>query len=471
MPRIRKSGAVYPIKYETRKKLKDGSVRVYSGWHAKVGDRWVSAKTYKDCDRKIASALKEKTEWGMGINHGVTLGEYADKWFEVKQRTIKPNSIDLYKSMLKVHLTKYRDARIADVTPSMVQRMLVNMRNLDGTPCSVSRKQSMYNILRQIFEAATGDRVIPTSPVIKAIRPKKEGEKLAAGNAKALPQAGKDPDMKKKDGRSGEQHREAFDFDQMRAMLETAAAGDLVDGARQWCRLLSGMRQNELLGMLLDDLKLWRDESLGPGVWRGVYKVNWQLSELNRRHGCGERDRNGYYPCGYKRPMQCPRYEWVVPDGFDVIHLYGRFALTPPKSQRGKEIPIIPQLGTVLHLYLEETKDMPNPYGLLFRVPDGRPIDALDDRSSFRDLMRRAGIPDYEHRYGHECRNSVATLLFHMGVDSGIIQRILGHASVEMSEHYRTVPLEDLMRGMDTIGRELGLKQIEWKTQEESIPG
>lgn len=126
-------------------------------------------------------------------------------------------------------------------------------------------------------------------------------------------------------------------------------------------------------------------------------------------------------------------------------------------------MPIIPQLGIVLHRYLVAVKDMPNPYGLVFREPDSRPIDALDDRALFRDLMRKAGIPDYEHRYVHECRNSVVSLLFSMGVDAGIIQRIVGHSSLAMSEHYRTVPIEDLMHGMETLGDKLDLKQIEWR--------
>ena len=127
-------------------------------------------------------------------------------------------------------------------------------------------------------------------------------------------------------------------------------------------------------------------------------------------------------------------------------------------------MPIIPQLGTVVHRYLEATENIiPNPYNLIFRTREGLPLSALDDRATFRDLMRRAGIPDYENRYGHECRNSVVSLLFHMKVDPGIIQRIVGHSSVEMSEHYRTVPVEDLMRGMETIGDKLDLKQIEWK--------
>ena len=53
MPRIRKTGAVYPIRHEQRKTLKDGTVKTYVNWQAKVDGRWVSAKTYKECDRKI----------------------------------------------------------------------------------------------------------------------------------------------------------------------------------------------------------------------------------------------------------------------------------------------------------------------------------------------------------------------------------------------------------------------------------
>ncbi|TCF60921.1 hypothetical protein [Bifidobacterium longum] len=47
MPRIRKTGAVYPIRHEQRKTLKDGTVKTYVNWQAKVDGRWVSAKTYK----------------------------------------------------------------------------------------------------------------------------------------------------------------------------------------------------------------------------------------------------------------------------------------------------------------------------------------------------------------------------------------------------------------------------------------
>ena len=103
MPRIRKTGAVYPIRHEQRKTLKDGTVKTYVNWQAKVDGRWVSAKTYKECDRKIAEALKEKTEWGMGVDRATRLGEYAERWFELKRRDLKPKSINNYASLISVH--------------------------------------------------------------------------------------------------------------------------------------------------------------------------------------------------------------------------------------------------------------------------------------------------------------------------------------------------------------------------------
>ena len=99
MPRIRKTGAVYPIRHEQRKTLKDGTVKTYVNWQAKVDGRWVSAKTYKECDRKIAEALKEKTEWGMGVDRATRLGEYAAQWFEMKKRDLKPASTGNYASL------------------------------------------------------------------------------------------------------------------------------------------------------------------------------------------------------------------------------------------------------------------------------------------------------------------------------------------------------------------------------------
>lgn len=471
VPRRMMTGAVRPIPYQVRKKLKNGRTRTYSGYHARIDGKWVSAKTYDECVAKIREKLREKRDWGMGVDRTTTLGAYTDQWLELKEHEVKPKSFQNYKSVTDVHLAKYRDVKLADVTPSAVKRMFRNMRNLDGTEVSVNRKLSFYNVLRQIFAAAVADRIIPTSPITSDLRPR-HIERLADRNVKqpAIEQSDKRSD-EQSDRRSGEQHRKAFTVDEVRAMLK-ASADDMFEGTRWWWKLLTGMRQSEILGVVLDDLELHRIPRLerpgGPEVWAGTYTMNWKLEKLNKRHGCGDPDRNGVYPCGFKMPSFCPKGIWVVPDGYDMIPLRHSFALTPPKSQRGSVKPIIPQLGTVVHRYLEATKDMPNPYNLLFRTSRGYPIDERSDMLAFRDLMRRAGIEDPESRYGHECRRSVATFLFDQGVDPGIITRLIGHSGIEMTERYRDVGVDRLMAGMETIGDKLDLKQIEWKTGEQS---
>lgn len=226
MPRIRKTGAVYPIRHEQRKTLKDGTVKTYVNWQAKVDGRWVSAKTYKECDRKIAEALKEKTEWGMGVDRATRLGEYAERWFELKRRDLKPKSINNYASLISVHLCKYANEKLGEVTASAVQRMIANMRNLDGTPCSYNRQLGFYNILNQIFKAAVADRLIPTSPVTSAARPKRRDTGLA-GDRRTI----NGPVAVSADKRSGTQDRKAFTVEQMQDMLEASSDDLFLGGA------------------------------------------------------------------------------------------------------------------------------------------------------------------------------------------------------------------------------------------------
>lgn len=439
MPRKRPTGAIVPIPYETRKKLRDGRTRVYKGYHARVDGKWVSAKTHRECAEKIRKRLRERSEWGIGTDRTVTLGTYVARWYEAKVHDIDPSTASGYGAVINVHLEPYRNVRLADVTPSMARRWVQNM-SVNGRPASLTYRQTMYNVLQQVFAAAVADRLIPTNP-IAGFKPRNKDVRLGTADTE----------------------RTSFTDAQMRAML-AAATGDIMDGARQWWRLLTGMRQTEILGATMDDLHLER-RTMGDGteLWVGEYTVNWKLEGVRKRHGCGERGADGRYPCGYRMAAKCPRWAWRVPDGFDMIPLEGRFCLTAPKSKRGRPMPVIPQLGAVMRRYLEATRDVPNPYGLVFRNRDGSPIDPVDDLASFRRLMERAGIPDPERRYGHECRHSVVSLLFSMGVDPGVIQRVIGHSSLAMSEHYRHVPWDELLDGMERIGDRLDLKRIEWK--------
>lgn len=51
------------------------------------------------------------------------------------------------------------------------------------------------------------------------------------------------------------------------------------------------------------------------------------------------------------------------------------------------------------------------------------------------------------------------------GVDPGIITRLIGHADIEMTEHYRDVSTEELLKGMETIDDRPDLRGIDWKDE------
>lgn len=79
----------------------------------------------------------------------------------------------------------------------------------------------------------------------------------------------------------------------------------------------------------------------------------------------------------------------------------------------------------------------------------------------FRDLMRRAGVPNPESRIRHECRNTVVSRLFSEGMDPGKIQRIIGHSSLAMAEYYRRVPKEELLDGMERLYADVDVRRVE----------
>lgn len=438
MPRQRRNGATYPIPYKTVKKLKDGSTRIYEGYHAKVDGHWVSAKSYDECDRKIKLALKEARQWGAISDRSVKLYDYAKEWLEGKKATIDPGSARRYMYIIENQLSKYPALRIADITPTVARRMVNNVRLKDGSEPAIRTMKSVYDVLKSILESAVADRIIPTNP-------------MAALEA---------PHAKDTDG--SVQDRESFTDDEVSRMLAVAST-DVRSGAIQWWRLLTGMRQGEILGATLDQLEMHPIRVDGVVTQAGYYRVHWKLESVPSRHGCGEPNRKGEYPCGMKRPFHCPQRTWDIPVGFDMKPLIGARCLTPPKSKRDRLVPIPPLLGEMMRRYMDIIKDEPNPYGLIFHRRDGQPIRHSADLESFRNLMLAAGIPTPEKRYGHECRNTVVSKLVREGVDPGKVQRIIGHSSIAMMEYYRRVSDSELMSGMELLSDGLDLKQIEWQ--------
>lgn len=78
-------------------------------------------------------------------------------------------------------------------------------------------------------------------------------------------------------------------------------------------------------------------------------------------------------------------------------------------------------------------------------------------------MLVAAGIPHVDERVVHETRHTTVTLLYALGVDSGMIQAIIGHSSFKMSQHYRHIDVAARVTALSGMESELNLNQITWK--------
>lgn len=442
MVRKARNGIVYPYRVERQKRLANGTVKIYASYEFKVDGKTYSCKKYVDANKRLTELLQERARFGSANNSSITLGAYAEQWLERRQRDADPKTFANYRTIVRKHLLPYHRQKMASLTSGACDRIVNGLRitkKVNGkeqrVKASLSLRKQVHTTLNQICKSAVSDRILPTNPMGGVPTPK-------------------DKDISLVDSRKNEANeRTAFTADEAKRILKAANDLGVRNAAKEWFRLCTGMRPGEILGASIQDLELGQMN----GVPYGEYTVNWKLEELKKEHGCGNPDKHGVYPCGYKRGAACPQWRWRIPDGFDMIELTGRWCLTPPKSKRGRKVPIIPALAQTLEAYLEATDDIPNPYGLLFRHDDGTPIEPEEDLENFRQLLENAGVPNAEHRSRHETRHTVVTILMSMGVDYGLVEEIVGHSSRLMVEHYRHAGLKERLAAMETMNKPLQL--------------
>lgn len=437
MPKSRATGAAKPYKYWTTYTVKDAD----GGTREKRVQRWkvqldlgydssgrrirrtITGKTSEAVKEKLREARSELAETGTVDRGKVKLGDYAHQWLEHKSREADPKTIEMYRTVIDRHLDRYAGLQLAKIVPSTVRRILEEAQAYDQKgrpkgPAGVSLKRQIRTCLNQVMQAAWADRLIPSNPVLAVKTPSRKDQ-------------GK--------GRS------AFSVPELRSMLDVSSRMPVEEGTIWWWRLLTGMRQGEILGATWDSLNMRT----------GVYTVDWKLQTVTKIHGCGEPD-HGAYPCGRRKPALCPDARWLTPDGYGMRPLCGSYALTRPKSRTGRIVPIVPPLMEAMRRYRKATRDTPDPYGLIFRREDGMPISKKKDTEAFASLMRAAGIDPSKHT-GHETRYSAVTLLASQGVDLQLIQEIVGHSSEAMTMYYRTAGLEERKRAMLKLDSALGI--------------
>ncbi|MCY0880758.1 MAG: site-specific integrase [Firmicutes bacterium] len=124
----------------------------------------------------------------------------------------------------------------------------------------------------------------------------------------------------------------------------------------------------------------------------------------------------------------------------DVSWQRGQEALTIiGKGGKLRSLPLLPSLR-VWRLLKARTRDrFPGAYVLALKDPAGPPPTANAARARFRRLQERAGLlePDGRPRYHiHQLRHSAAARWLGQGMDLRAVQRLLGHASLQVTSVY-----------------------------------
>jgi integrase len=93
---------------------------------------------------------------------------------------------------------------------------------------------------------------------------------------------------------------------------------------------------------------------------------------------------------------------------------------------------------------------------------NGWPIDKADDAAEFRRLQDAAKVrhPDGRHYYGHEMRNTTATLLLEADIDPVTITAIMGHSSWVVSAGYMKAREPRLRAAMEQIAEALRPREL-----------
>ena len=376
----------------------------------------VTARTKTEARAKLEALVSEINEHGAPLDKSMTVEKWAEHWLRtVCEPKMKPAALAGYESAVnKWIVPPLRKKRVSALRPSDV-RSVTHAVTAAGR--AVSSAQKVHAVLSSMLEAARLDGVCAKN-VAADVTPPGVG-----------------------DGGRG-----ALDTDVALRVLQAALRRR--DGVRWWFAVLTGMRQGERLGATLDSVDLDRHE----------FAVQWSLSEVRFKHGCGD-------TCGKKRPGACPSRKLMVGAGLAHRQLEGRLCLVRPKSGKPRYFPLIPALEAELTNYLANDP-RPNPHGLIWRNDDGSPITAEQDQEEWRSVLLDAGViteaqalPPKDRPEGtpatpttHFARHTTATVLMELGVDAKVIGEIVGHVNVRTTRGYQHVSSAEARKALEAIG-------------------
>lgn len=375
-------------------------VRFYLGvdGSGKRQARTVSSTDWQECVDK-AKELRRKIEDGdTNKPTKLTVEMWLERWLdEIAKPRIRPRVWETYKSSIKNNVNPHIGKRkLSELKPADVRAM---HRAIIKAKKSSRTAEIAHNILARSLKDAIREGLIKDNVCEMVDKPK-----------------------------SLSKSRGALTAEQARDLLTTAAKKHDPMTARWATALMTGARQGEAIGLQRSRVDFDRH----------IIDLSWQLQRIPKKHGCGDKNAAGKFPCGKaaNRPASCPDSLWNIEPGFEMIDLHdGNKALTRPKTTKSiRIVPMVPPLEEALKRHIESTPN--NPYDLVWTAEDGRPIGPREDYEAWDDALSAAGLPDVPL---HAARHTTATLLLEAGVDPMIIAQILGHVSILTTQQYAHV--------------------------------
>ncbi|GGL18256.1 tyrosine-type recombinase/integrase [Mangrovihabitans endophyticus] len=163
-----------------------------------------------------------------------------------------------------------------------------------------------------------------------------------------------------------------------------------------------------------------------------------------------------------------PRYR-TLPLRSGEIVVKGGLILKPPKGKSKGTVPLPAEFVAELRTH-REVQDLERmmagaayaAHGLVFADRMGGPVSPEADWREWQQLEAEAGI---EGMYRpHDARHFAATFLLAQGVDVRVVQQILRHSSVRVTEGYAHVASAMARDAADRMGRALPRSEsaIDW---------
>ena len=345
--------------------------------------RFVYAKTEQAAVLELKKLRRQLDDSGDLPTSDWTVGKWLAYWLEhIARARVKPGTWQSYKSAVDNYLIPTLGNRpLSRLSPEHIRKTHDYVR---GLGCNSTTARKAHRVLS-----------IALNDAVKEGKATRNMASLVRAPAKAVSRRG------------------ALTWDEGKKVL-TQAAQDERTGARWLAAFLLGARQGELLGLR------WSYVDLDTGM----VDLAWSLQPVRWAHGCSE-------GCG-KIARACPDKRLPIPDGYEYEQLDGNLCLLRPKTDSSRrEVPLPDYLWEALKLHAKTTG--PNPHGLVWTRPDGRPINPRDDWEAWKTLLAAAKVRSVTL---HEARHSTATWLGDSGIPENVAESLMGHSDVRTTRSY-----------------------------------